>query len=86
MKMEDTTVTGMKTFLDQHFSIPEADLDFKSDSLQIGMHIKSLWKVLKRPANDSISGTLIPLPNDYIVPGGRFREVYYWDSYFTMLG
>lgn len=84
--LEDTTVTGMKTFLDQHFSIPEADLDFKSDSLQIGMHIKSLWEVLKRPANDSISGTLIPLPNDYIVPGGRFREVYYWDSYFTMLG
>tara|TARA_B100000953_G_scaffold272343_1_gene243752 strand:- start:1866 stop:3440 length:1575 start_codon:yes stop_codon:yes gene_type:complete len=84
--LEDTTDTGMKTFLDQHFSIPEADLDFKSDSLPIGMHIKSLWEVLKRPANDSISGTLIPLPNDYIVPGGRFREVYYWDSYFTMLG
>ena len=21
-----------------------------------------------------------------LVPGGRFREVYYWDSYFTMLG
>ncbi|MFV9485038.1 alpha,alpha-trehalase TreA [Christiangramia sp. ASW11-125] len=84
--LEDTTVKGMKTFLDQHFSIPEADLQFKSDSLEIGMHIKSLWEVLKRPANDSISGTLIPLPNDYIVPGGRFREVYYWDSYFTMLG
>ena len=84
--LEDTTVKGMKTFLDQHFSIPEADLHFKSDSLEIGMHIKSLWEVLKRPANDSISGTLIPLPNDYIVPGGRFREVYYWDSYFTMLG
>ena len=29
---------------------------------------------------------MIPLPNPYIVPGGRFREVYYWDSYFTMLG
>jgi alpha,alpha-trehalase len=26
------------------------------------------------------------LPNPYVVPGGRFREVYYWDSYFTMLG
>ena len=24
--------------------------------------------------------------HDYIVPGGRFREIYYWDSYFTMLG
>jgi alpha,alpha-trehalase len=21
-----------------------------------------------------------------VVPGGRFREIYYWDSYFTMLG
>ncbi|MEO3957351.1 trehalase family glycosidase, partial [Chromobacterium piscinae] len=22
----------------------------------------------------------------YVVPGGRFGETYYWDSYFTMLG
>ena len=22
----------------------------------------------------------------YVVPGGRFSEIYYWDSYFTMLG
>jgi alpha,alpha-trehalase len=29
---------------------------------------------------------LIPLPKPYVVPGGRFREVYYWDSYFTLLG
>jgi alpha,alpha-trehalase len=26
------------------------------------------------------------LPEPYVVPGGRFRELYYWDSYFTMLG
>jgi alpha,alpha-trehalase len=31
-------------------------------------------------------GSLIPLPHPYVVPGGRFREIYYWDSYFTMLG
>ena len=30
--------------------------------------------------------TLLPRPYPYVVPGGRFREVYYWDSYFTMLG
>ncbi|MBS1935155.1 MAG: trehalase, partial [Bacteroidetes bacterium] len=30
--------------------------------------------------------TLINLPYSYIVPGGRFREIYYWDSYFTALG
>ncbi len=28
----------------------------------------------------------LPLPEPYVVPGGRFRELYYWDSYFTMLG
>lgn len=30
--------------------------------------------------------SLLPLPEPYVVPGGRFREIYYWDSYFTMLG
>lgn len=30
--------------------------------------------------------SLIPLPKPYVVPGGRFREGYYWDTYFTMLG
>ena len=30
--------------------------------------------------------SLLPLPYPYLVPGGRFREIYYWDSYFTMLG
>jgi len=30
--------------------------------------------------------SLLPLPRPYVVPGGRFREMYYWDSYFTMLG
>ncbi len=30
--------------------------------------------------------SLLPLPKPYVVPGGRFREVYYWDSYFTNAG
>jgi alpha,alpha-trehalase len=30
--------------------------------------------------------SLLPLPRPFVVPGGRFREIYYWDSYFTMLG
>ena len=32
------------------------------------------------------NSSLLPLPKQYIVPGGRFSEIYYWDSYFTMLG
>src|ERR687888_434548 len=58
-------------------------------------HIRALWPVLTRapppsPPGDTTGAarrsSLIPLPQQYVVPGGRFREVYYWDSYFTMLG
>ena len=24
--------------------------------------------------------------NPFMVPGGRFREMYYWDTYWTVLG
>jgi alpha,alpha-trehalase len=50
-------------------------------------HIRALWPALTRqPDAADPRSSLIPLPNAYVVPGGRFREVYYWDSYFTMLG
>ena len=50
-------------------------------------HIRALWPVLTRPPDSGETrSSLIPLPRPYIVPGGRFREIYYWDSYFTMLG
>ena len=32
------------------------------------------------------SSGLLYLPNNYIVPGGRFNEMYGWDSYFILLG
>ena len=51
-------------------------------------HIKKLWPVLTRKPERNITegNSLLPLPYPFVVPGGRFREVYYWDSYFTMLG
>ncbi|EJD73652.1 trehalase, variant [Loa loa] len=30
--------------------------------------------------------SLIPIPKPFVVPGGRFREMYYWDSFFTIKG
>jgi alpha,alpha-trehalase len=35
---------------------------------------------------DAKKGSLLPLPYPYIVPGGRFGEIYYWDSYFHHAG
>ena len=50
-------------------------------------HIDGLWNVLTRhPREHPTRSSLLPLPNPYVVPGGRFGEMYYWDSYFTMLG
>ncbi len=65
-----------------------ADSDFVSDtSIPLSDHISVLWKHLTREKDKAIEGSsLIPLPHPYIVPGGRFKEIYYWDSYFTMLG
>ena len=46
-----------------------------------------MWQVLRRePDEIEPYSSLLPLGRPYIVPGGRFREIYYWDSYFTMLG
>ncbi|HEX5786742.1 MAG TPA: alpha,alpha-trehalase TreF [Woeseiaceae bacterium] len=55
--------------------------------LPICAHIEALWPQLTREStNEPPWSSRLPLPYPYVVPGGRFREVYYWDSYFTMLG
>ena len=85
-ELTDKSTSSLRIFVEDHFAVPETDNFYQTDSSSIREHITNLWDVLKRPADEEISGTLIPLPNPYIVPGGRFREIYYWDSYFTMLG
>lgn len=55
--------------------------------LSLKEYIQRIWSVLTRtPSENREYGTRIPLKHRYIVPGGRFREIYYWDSYFTLLG
>ena len=51
----------------------------------VSQHISQLWHELER-RNRRDRGSLIALPYAYIVPGGRFNEQFYWDSYFIMLG
>ncbi len=77
----------LKKFVEENFSLPKAySSDYKSDvSKSAAQHIEALWNVLTRKPDEG-GGSLIALPHPYIVPGGRFREIYYWDSYFTMLG
>lgn len=76
----------LKNFVTTHFSFPESlKYDSSEHSKDIQEHIKKLWKHLS-VSNPENQGTLIGLPKPYVVPGGRFNEFFYWDSYFAMLG
>jgi len=79
----------LAAFVDAHFELPETDVEVATDraGLPAEDRIEQLWDLLTRGSDKQVEhSSLIPLPNRYVVPGGRFREVYYWDSYFTMLG
>jgi len=54
---------------------------------EIRAHVDRLWATLTRsPQEPRGADSHLRLDTRYVVPGGRFREMYYWDSYFTMVG
>ncbi len=77
----------LRDFVSRHFYAFDTTVEtYKTDPHNtVSQHINELWKVLER-TNRRDRGSLIALPNTYIVPGGRFNEQFYWDSYFIMLG
>jgi alpha,alpha-trehalase len=84
----------LRTFVEQNFVLPAPagngtgrQAVRPSGRPTMVAHINALWPLLTRhPDSADSRSSLIPLPSPYIVPGGRFREIYYWDSYFTMHG
>lgn len=57
----------------------------------LALEMNNIWKKLTRKIAKSKEeieekSSLIYLEHPFIVPGGRFREVYYWDSYWTVKG
>ena len=55
---------------------------------QCGVRVERLPVVVERigqPVTVATPG-LLYLPHPYVVPGGRFNEMYGWDSYFILLG
>ena len=83
---------ALMQFMQQHFALPQAAGadDPAVPSPDVRHHVETLWPQLTRqpvPGDQQHEAdTLLPLPHPYVVPGGRFTEIYYWDSYFTMLG
>lgn len=78
----------LRHFVEMNFTLPtEGEKYVPPAGQSLREHIDGLWPVLTRATDKAGKwDSLLPLPKPYVVPGGRFREVYYWDSYFTMLG
>ncbi|UVO50412.1 alpha,alpha-trehalase TreF [Sphingomonas sp. SUN019] len=82
------TDDALRAFVLVNFDVP-SDRAAPADAARppLAEHIRVLWPQLTRPPVQPGPGsTALPLPRSFVVPGGRFREIYYWDSYFTMLG
>ncbi|KAM0675554.1 hypothetical protein GVAV_000920 [Gurleya vavrai] len=64
--------------------------DLKDDQLKkISQGLNITWKELsrkKKEIENNGTSTLFDLPHPFIVPGGRFREFYYWDTYWILEG
>jgi len=79
----------LRQFVAENFTPPRpAGGDFHAvPGEDVRQHIDRLWRSLERgPDAAQNYSSRIALPFRYVVPGGRFDEIYYWDSYFTMLG
>src|SRR5277367_1010368 len=80
----------LATFVQRHFTGPTPPgptVNPAPPGRRLLDYVMGLWPVLQQEATSVPPySALQPLPYPYVVPGGRFREVYYWDSYFTILG
>lgn len=86
-EQKNHTHFDLVNFIHQYFHIPKYIQNEIPLLTTMEAHIENLWLLLKRDADGAhTESTLIPLPHPYLVPGGRFREIYYWDSYFISEG
>lgn len=82
-EMPSTTI-ALRAFIIANFTVPGVP-DPAIPPLRA--HVRGLWTTLTRaPLPPAARGSALALPAAFVVPGGRFQEMFYWDSYFTMLG
>jgi alpha,alpha-trehalase len=59
--------------------------------IHVGLEVNKLWKLLSRKCSTQLKDhpglfSKIYLPHGFIMPGGRFKEIYYWDTYWIIRG
>ncbi|CAF0737873.1 unnamed protein product [Adineta steineri] len=76
---------NLTSFVLNHFILPNTTT-IVHDKWTIEQHCHNLWPLLTRTTKHVTFSSFIDVPHPFVVPGGRFGEFYYWDTYFTMLG
>ena len=86
--INDAYVRMLRDFVAEHFELPaERPAVALATADSLAAHIDRLWAALERAPDPALPGSsAIALAHPCVVPGGRFREIYYWDSYFTAEG
>nr|WIG62106.1 soluble trehalase [Dioryctria sylvestrella] len=61
------------------------------DLRQFAKDINGIWPDLGRKVSPNVSEnpdrySLVPVSQGFIIPGGRFKELYYWDTYWIIEG
>lgn len=63
----------------------------EEDLIEFSLALNRIWLDLYKRVNtsklaDGGVSSHLPMRHPFVVPGGRFREFYYWDTYWTMEG
>ncbi|CAF1624815.1 unnamed protein product, partial [Adineta ricciae] len=77
---------NLSSFVFEHFIAPSTIDLIINEKRSLEEYCHCLWPLLTRTVKSVNYSSIIEVPYPFIVPGGRFREFYYWDTYFTMLG
>ena len=83
IKVTDTPVLYLPAELAMPPDVEALEQKCQIKIVRLPRRIEKLGDV--RPEEIPAPG-LLYLPNPYVVPGGRFNEMYGWDSYFILLG
>jgi alpha,alpha-trehalase len=77
----------LRALVHRCFRLPERAKTTPLKAPNAAEYVTRTWSRLTKTATTVPPGSsMLPLPNPFLVPGGRFDECFYWDSYFTALG
>jgi alpha,alpha-trehalase len=84
--VDPKVATKAVLYLPADFPAPPAVQKLQSDCKVEVQHLPPIHQPGQTDVRSINPPGLLYLPNAYVVPGGRFNEMYGWDSYFIIVG